>query len=70
MWLKGKELLGVILLIIVLVGPLFFIKLKSEKKKEEKMEKAPVSVRQPAVAGMFYPGEKNILEKEIKTFLK
>ena len=65
--LKGKELLLVVAVIVFLITPLFII--KSRAKKEKKMEEKLVSLRQPAVAGMFYPGEKNILEKEIKTFL-
>lgn len=38
-------------------------------KKEKKMEKSLVLIRQPAVAGAFYPGEKSLLEGKIKSFL-
>ena len=64
---KAKELLLIVLLLIILAAPLLFIKLKP--KKREKMEKTLISVRQPAVAGMFYPGEKGVLEEKIKSFL-
>jgi len=68
--LKGKELLGIILLIIILAVPLVFTKLRPKKEeKEEKMEEVLVSIRQPAVAGGFYPRNKGELEKQIKSFL-
>lgn len=33
------------------------------------MEEKILSIRQPAVAGMFYPGEENVLRENVKTFL-
>lgn len=69
-WVR-KVLPIIIIFLVIFVFLLTFLKTKKGLKigKEEKMEKSFASVRHPAVAGMFYPGEKSILEDKIKIFL-
>ena len=69
MWLR-KSFLAIIVggAIIILLVPLIFWRIK--KRGEEKMPKFSLSVRRPAVAGMFYPGEKEALQEKIDFFLK
>ena len=60
---KTAPLIVVSLVIIFLLITFF----KTNKEKE--MEGRSISVRRPAVAGRFYPGEKTVLGEKIKTFL-
>lgn len=68
--LKIKLILFIIFIILLALSMVLFFKYMGIDMKKQKAVQNDLLIRQPAVSGMFYSADKEILSKQINAFLK